>query len=147
MDPKTLLAAVRAILVIDWPSRDVPDSLVVAGFEVVVKGGPGPEDYFAHENSGGNMVSRRTGRPPDHADLVYSYRPLGELPGIIESAKSLGAKAIWTQSGLAAPGVNDPKGCWLSEPDRSVAGSLIRPAGLMHIFEPYIADVARQLLR
>jgi hypothetical protein len=37
MDPKTLLAAVRSVLVIDWPSRDVPDSLVVAGFEVVAR--------------------------------------------------------------------------------------------------------------
>jgi predicted CoA-binding protein len=147
MDPKTLLASVRSILVIDWPSRDVPESLVGAGFDVIVKGGPGPEDYFAYENSEGKMVSRRTGRAPDHADLVYSYRPLGELPGIIDAAKAIGARAIWTQSGLSASGVNDPKGCWLSEGDRTAAGNLIRSAGLTHVFESYIVDVARQLRR
>jgi predicted CoA-binding protein len=147
MDPKTLLASARSILVIDWPSRDVPDALVGVGFEVIVKGGPGPEDYFAHENSKGKMVSRRIGRPPDHAELVYSYRPLGELPQIIEVAKSIGAKAIWTQSGRSASGVNDPKGCWLSDSDRNSAANLIHSAGLTHISEPYIAELARSLRR
>jgi predicted CoA-binding protein len=145
MDPKTLLASVRSILVIDWPSRDVPDSLALAAFHVTVHGGPGPEDYFAHEIVDGNPTPRRTGRPPDHADLVYSFRPLAELPQIIATAQSLGAKAIWTQSGLSAPGVKDPKGCWLSDADRTSASNLIRAAGLTYIFEPCIADVARAL--
>lgn len=145
VDSKTLLASVHSILVIDWPSRDVPDSLVLAGFHVTVHGGPGPEDYFVHEIIDGKPTERRTGRPPDHADLVYSYRPLAELPQIIASAKSVGAKAIWTQSGLSAPGVKDPKGCWLSDADRTNAAKLIRSAGLTHFSEPYIGEVARQL--
>lgn len=147
MDPKALLASAHSILVIDWPSRDVPDSLVLAGFQVTVHGGPGPEDYYAHEIIDGKPTERRTGRPPYHADLVYSYRPLAELPQIIANAKSLGAKAIWTQSGLSTPSVKDPEGCWLSDEERTNSANLIRSAGLTHVSEPYIADIARSLHR
>ena len=46
-----ILAQTRSVLVIDWPSRDVPAALAAAGFEVTVKGGPGPTDYTVWENS------------------------------------------------------------------------------------------------
>jgi len=42
-----VLAAARSVLVIDWPSRDVPASLTFAGFTVIVKADPGPADYAA----------------------------------------------------------------------------------------------------
>ncbi len=45
MNPREILQAVETVLVTDWPSRDVPEALVRAGFHVVVHGGPGPEDY------------------------------------------------------------------------------------------------------
>ena len=77
-----VLAGARSVLVIDWPSRDVPASLVFAGFAVFVKGGPGPADYNAWELDSGERVSRPLGREPSHVDLVYCHRPFGELPGI-----------------------------------------------------------------
>jgi hypothetical protein len=36
----------QTILVIDWPSKEVPETLARAGFRVVVRGGPGPEDLL-----------------------------------------------------------------------------------------------------
>ena len=145
MNPVEFLKSARTILVIDWPSKEVPESLARAGFQVIVKGGPGPEDYSAYELSDGKIVSRRTGRAPDHVDLVYSYRPLNELPDVIASACSLRAKAIWLQSGLSAAGVKDRKGCWLGESDRAEARTLVEGAGLSLITEPYIAEVASEL--
>ena len=71
VDAKEILKAVETVLVIDWPSQDVPDALTRAGFTVVVKGGPGPEDYFAHAMKVGKLESRRVGLPPERADLVY----------------------------------------------------------------------------
>jgi hypothetical protein len=145
MNPRDLLAAAHEILLVDWPSKDVPDALASAGFRVTVQGGPGPEDYFAHEWIHGLPVERRVGRPPERADLVYSYRPINELPGIIGTAKDLQAKTIWTQSGLSAPGVNDPKGCWLPDEELIQIQHLAHSAGLQHVAQPYIADLARQL--
>src|SRR5215470_12936161 len=77
-----VLATARTILVIDWPSRDVPGSLAFAGFTVFVKGGPGPTDYATWELDSGEPVSRQLGREPDQVDLVYCHRPVGELPDI-----------------------------------------------------------------
>jgi predicted CoA-binding protein len=146
MNTTEVLQHAHTILVIDWPSKDVPESLVRAGFIVFVKGGPAPEDYFLHEWRDNQLVHQRIGHPPEHADLVYSYRPLTELPGIIELAKSLRAKTIWTQSGICTDGkTNDPRGCWLCDSEHNHARQLIQAAGLRHICQPYIADAARQL--
>jgi predicted CoA-binding protein len=142
VNPKDLLKGVETVLVIDWPSKEVPENLTRAGYRVVVHGGPGPEDYSAYEVNNGEVVTRHVGRPPEHADLVYSYRPFSELPEIIASAKALGAKTIWTQSGLSAAGVNDPKGCWISEEELRTARKLVESAGLTFVSEPYIADAA-----
>ena len=145
VDAKEILKAVETVLVIDWPSKDVPNALTLAGFQVVVKGGPGPQDYFAHTMTDGKAESLRIGRPPESADLVYSYRPLSELPGILDLAKTLHATTVWTQSGLSAAGIRNPQGCWLPENELASARSLVESSGLKHISQPYIGDVARQV--
>jgi predicted CoA-binding protein len=145
MTPREVLESANTILVIDWPGKEVPESLAHAGFNVIVKGGPGPEDFSAYEISENKITQRRTGRAPDHADLIYSYRPLSELPEIIATAKSLGAKTIWTQSGRSGPESDDPRGCWHPEEELRTAQSLIEAAGLAHIASPYIVNVAREL--
>ena len=143
VNAKEILRAIDTVLVIDWPSKDVPDALALAGFKVVVKGGPGPRDYFAHEMKDGKAESRRVSQPPERADLVYSYRPLSELPGIILLAKTIHASAIWIQSGLSDAGIKNPQGCWLPEDELASARSMVESSGLRFISQPYIAEVAR----
>jgi predicted CoA-binding protein len=137
---------IHTVLVIDWPTKDVPESLALAGFHVVVRGGPGPEDYSVYELNNGKVVTQHLGRPPEHAELIYSYRPVSEMAGIIATAQGLGAKTIWTQSGLSAAGVNNPKGCWMPQEELRLARNLVESAGLTYITEPYIGDVAREIL-
>ena len=139
---KELLNTVETVLVIDWPSREVPEMLARAGFHVVVRGGPGPADYSACEWNEGEVGARHSGVPPEAADLIYSYRPLSELPEIIALAKRLHAKTLWTQSGLSAAGVKDPRGCWVPEEELRLARNLVQSAGLNYVTEPYIGDVA-----
>lgn len=145
MSPQEILQAAKTILVIDWPSKDVPESLARVGFEVMLRGGPGPEDYAAYEFRDGKVVVRRTGRAPESADLIFSYLPVRELPEIIADAKKLRAKAIWTQSGRSPAGEEDPMGCWLSEDELQTARDLTRVAGIDHVAAPYIGDVAREI--
>ena len=145
-DPLALLASASSILVVDWPTRDVPDALARAGLEVVVHGGPGPEDYVAYEmGDGGKVVERRTGRPPEQADVVYTYRPLDELPEIVDQARAIGARAVWIHSGLTAGGEEYPTGSWLADEDAAAARAIVESAGLAYVDSPYIADVARGL--
>jgi len=138
-----VLAETRSVLVIDWPSRDVPASLAFAGFTVIVKGGPGPADYAAWELDSGEPVSRPLGQEPGRVDLVYCHRPFGELPGIIALARRLGARALWWQTGLTSAGGKDPSGCWVPPEESRRAREMAAAAGLAYIDGVYIADAAR----
>ena len=141
-----VLADTKSVLVIDWPSRDVPASLAFAGFTVFVKGGPGPADYAAWQLDGGEPVSRPLGRAPDRVDLVYCHRPFGELSGIVALAGRLGARALWWQTGLTSGGDGkDPSGCWVPPGETQQARELAAAAGLAYIDDVYIADAARAL--
>ena len=138
-----VLGETRSVLVIDWPSRDVPESLAFAGYTVVVKGGPGPADYAAWELDSGEPVSRPLGREPDRVDLVYCHRPFGELPGIVALARRLGARAFWWQTGLISGGGKDPSGCWAPTEESRQARELAAATGLAYIDDVYIADAVR----
>ena len=139
------LRAAQSILLVDWPSRDVPETLVRSGFTVFVKGGPDPDNYSIRELRDGEVVDRRVGGPPEHADLVYTHRPLGELPEIVALAERVGASAVWHQSGLDSTGEKDTQGVWLPESDMQKASAVVEAAGLVFIHAPYIADAARGL--
>ena len=143
---KGLFNGVKTVLVIDWPSKEVPELLALAGFNVVVHGGPGPEDYSGYKVNDNQVVSRRIGRPPEHAELVYSYRPLSELPQTIAAAKQVRAKTLWTQSGVAPDGQKNQNGCWLPNEELRSARNQVEAAGLIYITEPYIGDAVRELM-
>ena len=147
MEPSEILKQARTVLVIDWPSKDVPEKLLLAGFDVYVRGGPGPTDYFVYELNDGRIVARHLGRPPERAELVYSYRPLSELPQIVATAKALQAETIWTQSGLRAAATKDAKGCWVPQEELESARRLVQSAGLRYLSEPYIGDEAGKVAR
>ena len=140
-----ILGQTASVLVIDWPSRDVPATLTFAGFTVFVKGGPGPAGYSAWELDNGEPVSRPLGRAPSRVDLVYCHRPFGELPGIVALAGRLGARALWWQTGLASDGSKHPSGCWAPPGESRQARELAAAAGLAYVDGVYIADAARAL--
>jgi hypothetical protein len=84
-----VLRTARTILLIDFPSREVPNALDRAGLSVMAHGGPGPQDFFSYEPDGEDVREVRTGRPPTRADLVYVHRPEEELPSIVADARNL----------------------------------------------------------
>jgi hypothetical protein len=98
MTPDEVLRATRTVLLIDWPTRDVPEALARAGYEVIASQGPGPEDYTAYDLDDDQVVARHAGAPPARAELVYSHRPDGDLPGVIDLARHVGATAIWCET-------------------------------------------------
>ncbi len=143
-EAEQLLEATDSVLVIDWPTREVPETLARAGFGVVVKGGPEPDNYTAHAVREGQVVARRLGHAPDHVDLVFAYRPVSEVPAIVVLAKEVGASGVWFQSGRASNGDDDPKGCWMPEGESQTAREIVEAAGLAYVDDTYIADAVRQ---
>jgi hypothetical protein len=81
----------KTVLLIDYPRREVPETLARAGYEVVVEGGPQPKDYFGFTVEGDHVSQVRLGLTPEHADIVYVYRPAEELPETVEQARRIGA--------------------------------------------------------
>ncbi len=145
IDPQELLRDARVVVLYDWPTEDVPDTLTRAGYDVIVYGGPAPEDIFRHELRDGQVVGHRVGVPPAEADLVYSFRPIEELPAIVTAAAQLGARAVWRQSGRNGAGERDPRGCAVSPEESERGRALARQAGLAYVEDVYIADAVRGL--
>ena len=132
-DPLAILRATRSVLLIDYPGRIVPDTLTRAGFDVVAHEGPGPDEYRRYSVGDDGSVERTEGGPaPEHADLVFSYRPIDELPPIVEEAKRIGARAVW----LHVDGTDD---------DVSESRRIVEQAGLVAVSEPFILDAVSSL--
>ena len=128
-----LLASARTVLVVDWPTADVPAALARSGLRVFVRGGPGPDQYTEHEAAGTEIVVRQVAHAPDRADLVYSYRPVDELPDIAALARSLGARAVW-----ATP---------RSPEEDQRAREIVESAGLHYVGGLDIIDEVRRVRR
>ena len=120
-----VLRSARTILLIDFPSRDVPDALARAGLTVMAQGGPGPQDFFSYEPDGEEVREVRMGGRPTRADLVYVHRPEDELPSIVAEARDLGASAVWCENGS----------------DR--ARQVVEAEGLTYVDAPPIVEAAR----
>ena len=127
-DYRELLASATSVLLIDWPDRDVPDTLARYGFRVCSSDGPRDDQYSAYELVGGQVRVRPLDAPPDMVDIVYAHRPLTELERIVEQARALNSRAVWLQTG---------------SPD---ARAVVERAGLIYIDSPYIADAVREVV-
>ncbi len=137
---RTVQGARPLVLLVDFPSEDVPVALVRAGCAVHVKGGPGPTDFGVRELHDSAVVARRTGAPPEHVDVVYAHRPLGELAALVQAAAAMGARVFWYQSGVAPDGTKDPRGCWLRPEDSARVRAQVEAAGMAYVDDSYIAD-------
>jgi predicted CoA-binding protein len=114
------------VLLIDWPSLDVPESLARSGYDVVAQ--EGPSTYAAYEAEG-SLVTRREVDEPLDADIVYAYRPLHELPDIVELASRLGARSVWWETGPDTASPDDLERAREIVTSAGLAFSDGRPAG------------------
>ena len=137
---REVLRSCGTVVLVDWPSRDVPETLVRAGCAVHVKGGPGPEDFSAWELQDGAVAVRRTGRAPDQIDVLFVHRPVEELAALVQFARDRGARVLWYQSGLAPDGSADPRGCWLPAERSALVRAQVEAAGMAYVDDRFILD-------
>jgi predicted CoA-binding protein len=134
----SILTSARTVLLVDWPSRDIPETLARAGYRVFVQGGLGPLDYSEYWAKEDGVDVSRGLAAPEAIDLMYIFRPLAELAALVDVAKAMGATAIWYQSGLSEDGVRDPQGCWLPEAESTRARSMVESQGLVYVEQPHL---------
>ena len=114
-----LLQGAQVVEIVDWPSAEVPASLVRAGVTVVAQRHPAPPpdepQFVLHEVSadaagderfplegGGFLTFRFVDVQPGPVDLVSCFRPPEEQPAIVVVARELGARALWIEPGTAS---------------------------------------------
>src|SRR5689334_1651921 len=136
-DPIEVLRSARHVVVQDFPSQDVPDTLARAGLIVTIYGGPAADDVTQSELVGGSVAHRHPGRYPESADLLCTYRPLDELDAIIAEARRLGARTVWRQY---APGMDAAL-----DPNADTWRHRITQAGLDYVDTPQITEAAQAL--
>jgi predicted CoA-binding protein len=142
---ESILRDAKSILLLDWPSRELPDSLARAGYEVTAHVGPGPFDYSMYEATDSEIVVRSGLPAPEHVDSVHVFRPIEELTSIAAMSEMKGATSIWYQSGRSEDRTTDSAGCWLSEGDSAKARRIVETHGLKYIERPHILEAIASL--
>lgn len=145
-NPRLVLERSKVILLIDWPSPEVPRALLKSGFKVFCYSPNGytraeivaeyPEevnqqDVFPPKNKGeGYLIFYPVPDSPGKVDIVNIYRPGDEHAKIIaDHVIPLGAKCIWLQA-----------------PVCSAEARLLAEQRQLIFIEGYdIAEIARQL--
>jgi predicted CoA-binding protein len=121
-----VLTQASVVALVDWPSADVPRTLVRAGFSVYSLNRlrntaavyawyqardqvPEEEDVTVLESpeGGDGYLVCRPAVSPETVDILNVYRPADELPGLARLAVRLGAKSLWVQPGSTSPEARD----------------------------------------
>jgi len=137
-----LLEQTNQILLIDWPGEDCPRALLRAGFTVF---GQEPGTWLRYELKHHQLLKHPLAETPSHADLVFCYRPVEELPEYLATAQKIGARVFWYQSGLVSASTEYLRGCWLSDEMRTKVRGMVEKAGLIYIDQVYIGDAVRAM--
>jgi predicted CoA-binding protein len=86
------------ILLVDWPNREIPRTLVQSGFTVFSYSPNGYSQAFIEPDKNSSLIFRPIDQPPVQVDRVTIYRPAEEHAKIItDHVLPLGAKTIWLQ--------------------------------------------------
>jgi uncharacterized protein YndB with AHSA1/START domain len=143
--PAEVLASARRILLVSFIGPEVPVTLASAGFDVVAKTGPAPDDWASCRAVGDELVTTPLSRPPDHVDLVHL--DIGHsFEDYVDLAARLGATAVWYHSARTRPPQPaDNRGTWVPTSQSARQRQIVEASGMTYIDAPYIADVARQI--
>ena len=139
-----LLRSAKDILLVSWVTRDIPRVLVEAGFSVISKNGPEPDNYGRAEVRDDDVHFTRVD-PPTHADLLHLDWTSG-FHEYLTLAKSIGVSTFWYHSSKTKPpSPADVSGCWVPARKSARLREATEAAGMNYIDDHYIVDITRQL--
>lgn len=145
--PAEVLASARRILLVSFIGPEVPVTLASAGFDVVARTGPAPDDWASCRAVDGELVTTPLSQAPDQVDLVHLA--IGHaFEEFVDLAARLGATTVWYHSARTLPPQPaDNRGTWVPAAQSARQRRIVETAGMTYVDEHYIADVARQLAR
>ena len=139
-----LLRQAKEIVLISWVTKEIPRALLDAGFSVVAKNGPEPDDWGRAELRGDEVHFTKV-EPPTHADLLHLDWTIG-FHEYLALAQSIGVRTFWYHSSATKPPApTDPSGCWVPARKSARLRAAVEAAGMGYIDDHYIVDIARRL--
>jgi predicted CoA-binding protein len=119
MDIEYVLQHSSRVLLVDWPSTNLPRRLLEAGFDVFGVSPAGyteaklsreaPDNqikasvYSPEQPDGDYLIFKKLERAPEQVDIVHVFRPAPELSGIIDrEVIPLRATTLWLQPPLTS---------------------------------------------
>ena len=128
-----VLDVTRTVLLVSYIGPEIPDTLAEAGFDVVVKTGPGPDDWSPARPTRVDLV---------HLDVGTAFDEY------LAVAVELGAHTFWYHSARTRPPAPaDNRGCWVPAPQAEAQRRATEAAGLRYVDDRYLADVVRRWMR
>lgn len=139
-----LLRSAKEILLVDWVTKDIPRTLLEAGFSVVAKNGPEPDDYGQASLVDGDVAFTPTAIPT-HADLLHLDWTI-DFDEYLELATQIGVHTFWYHSATTQPPAPaDVSGCWVPSRKSARLRAAVEAAGMHYVDDRYIVDVARRI--
>jgi uncharacterized protein YndB with AHSA1/START domain len=142
-----LLRAARRVLLVSYITEEVPRALVRAGIEVLVKSGPGPDQWSVPRLDDDTLVFDPRTTPLTPVDIVHL--DVGSLfDDNLDLAVELGASTYWAHSGRTHPAEpHDEQGTWLPDDVSALQREKTEARGLRYLDDVFIADAARTISR
>ena len=129
-----ILRRARRVLLVSFIGEEVPGTLLRAGFEVLAKTGPGP-DQWAVGRLDGPIVQWDARAEPMPVDLVH-LDVASLFDEYLDVAVALGASTYWVHYSEDGPPPEDVSAEWRAKTEAR---------GLTYVDDVYIADAARRL--
>ena len=138
------LREAKDILLVDWVTPDIPRRLVEAGFNVVSKNGPEPDDYGRADVVDGELRWTKVA-PPTHADLLHLDWTI-DFHEYLALAGAIGVRTFWYHSAQTKPPAPaNVSGTWVPARKSARLRAAAEGAGMNFIDDHYILDIAARL--
>jgi hypothetical protein len=139
-----LLREANDILLVDWVTPDIPRRLVEAGFNVVSKNGPEPDDFGRAAVVDGALTWTKVA-PPASADLLHLDWTI-DFHEYLALARSIGVRTFWYHSAQTKPPAPaDVSGTWVPARKSARLRAAAKAAGMNFVDDHYILTVAARL--
>ena len=140
-----LLRQAHRVLLVSYIGEEVPRALLGAGRDVLVKSGPGPDQWSVARLDGDALAFDPRTTPETPVDIVHL--DVGSLfDEYLDMAVQLGASVYWVHSARTRPPLpHDNRGTWIPDDVSINQRAAVEDRGLSYVDNVYIADAAKAM--
>ncbi len=142
-----VLRDARRVLLVSYIGEEVPRALLHAGLDVLVKSGPGADQWAVAQVDGEVIEFDARSTPVTPVDIVHLDVPT-LFDEYLDVAVQLEASTYWVHSARTRPPLpHDDRGTWFPDDVSVTQRKVVEARGLIYVDNVYIADAARGVER